>query len=124
MVGDQATLTKRISAKDVNTFMKLSGDSNPIHSSVGDQNAVVHGAYLNSLVSCIIGTKLPGAGTLVVKQTLNFPNKCFVGDTVTVTVKVLEIRKIIKVAFNCMVEEDEKVVLYGDAHLIMEKHMG
>lgn len=125
-VGQEASLRKKISRQDIEKFIDVSGDANAVHSAVGSQRALVHGAYLNSLVSCVMGTKLPGSGTLVVKQTLIFPNKCFVDDTVTVTVRLIEVRKIIKVGFKCVVDDgngcgDEKVVLYGDAQLIMDK---
>lgn len=119
--GEQAILTKKITASDIQKFIDLSGDSNPVHSGNIGQRALVHGAYLNSLVSCVMGTKLPGPGTLVVKQTLNFPNKCFVDDIVTVTVKILDARKIIKVEFSCDVQAENKTVLYGTAHLVMDK---
>lgn len=119
--GEQATLTKKVTAQDIQKFIDLSGDSNPVHSGAHTQRALIHGAYLNSLVSCVMGTQLPGSGTLVVKQTLNFPNKCFVDDTVTVSVTIVEVRKIIKVSFRCNVESENKTVLYGDALLIMDK---
>jgi len=120
-IGEKATLSKRITADDIKKFIDVSGDFNPVHSASEAKRALVHGAYLNSLVSCVMGTKLPGPGTLVVKQTLNFPNKCFVDDIVTVTVTIVEARKIIKVEFKCDVENKNKTVLYGDANLIMDK---
>lgn len=121
-VGDSATMTKKITSLDVQKFTELSGDSNPVHTSQHQQRAIVHGAYLNSLVSCLMGTQLPGAGSLVVKQTLNFPSKCFVDDVVVVTIRILEVRKIIKVSFQCVVESEEKTVLYGDAHLVTDRY--
>lgn len=114
-VGDTATMKRKISKEDVEKFSKLSGDLNPIHL---QENGIVHGAFLNSLVSAVIGNKLPGPGTLVVAQTLNFPNKCFVDEEVTVRVDLVEDRKILKVTFKCEVETESKVVLHGDAKLV------
>lgn len=114
-VGDVATMKRKIQGEDVEKFITLSGDSNPVHS---QEKAVVHGAFLNSLVSAVIGTQLPGPGTLVVAQNLNFPNKCFVDEEVTVVVELVEDRKILKVKFKCVVEKESKVVLHGDAKLV------
>lgn len=118
-IGDRAHIIKKITKKDVDEFMKLSGDTNRIHIGSERERAVVHGAFLNSLVSSVIGTKLPGPGTLVIKQTLNFPNKCFIDEEVKVSVELVEVRKIITVRFSCDV--NDKAVLYGDAKLIIDK---
>lgn len=114
-VGDVATIKREISREDIEKFVQLSGDANPVHL---QEKAVVHGAFLNSLVSAVIGNQLPGPGTFVIAQTLNFPNKCFVGDEITVVVELLENRKILKVKFECTVEKESKVVLHGDAKLV------
>ncbi|KAF2898310.1 hypothetical protein ILUMI_07863, partial [Ignelater luminosus] len=119
--GDTCTIVKKITDEDIQNFCKISGDTNPIHIKNDSGNAVVHGAFLNGLVSGVIGTKLPGPGTLVVSQNLNFPNKCFSGESVRITVNLIENRKIIKVEFACEVEERKKVVLYGDARLVLNK---
>lgn len=119
-VGDEVRISRRITKEDLDDFTKLSGDTNPIHQAEGLETALVHGAFLNSLVSAVIGTRLPGPGTMVVQQTLNFPNKCFEGETVNVSVKLVEDRKIVKVEFSCDVD-DKKTVLYGSAKLVMTK---
>ncbi|CAH1997146.1 unnamed protein product [Acanthoscelides obtectus] len=117
-VGQVVSISRKITQNDIDTFTKLSGDTNPIHSSGGKETALVHGAFLNALVSAVIGTKLPGPGTIVVQQTLNFPNKCYADESVTVKVKLADLRKIITVDFSCEVEEQNKVVLHGQAKLI------
>lgn len=120
-VGDNASFTKKITKEDIERFVELSGDSNPLHLGDGQERAIVHGAYLNGLVSALMGTKLPGPGTLVVAQNLNFPNKCYVGDVVNVKVELVDIRKIVRAKFECTVEEEGTVVLYGSANLILPK---
>lgn len=118
--GDSVSVERKITQKDIKEFSELSGDFNPVHFDSEHQKPVVHGALLNSIVSGVIGTKLPGPGTLVVAQTLHFPNKCYVDETVRVEVKLLEKRKILKVEFTCRVDNN-KIVLYGDARLVTNK---
>lgn len=120
-VGQEVVITRTITKEDIDRFSELSGDKNPIHSNDYQEKALVHGAFLNSLVSAVIGMKLPGPGTLVVQQTLNFPNKCYVGDTVRVKVKLVEDRKIIKVEFSCDVKDTNATVLFGTAKLVLPK---
>ncbi|KAF5302709.1 hypothetical protein FQR65_LT08451 [Abscondita terminalis] len=120
-VGDTVVVRKKITEEDVNNFSKLSGDNNPIHFKSKEEYGVVHGALLNGLVSGVIGTKLPGPGTLVLSQTLHFPNKCFCNENIAITVKLIEFRKIIKVEFECKNEDTNKVVLYGDAKLKLSR---
>ncbi|XP_045132227.1 hydroxyacyl-thioester dehydratase type 2, mitochondrial-like [Portunus trituberculatus] len=123
-VGDVATLRKKITAEDIKKFSELSGDTNPVHldkkfveSQTTFKDLVVHGAHLNSLVSRVIGTQLPGPGTLVVRQELKFPNPCYAGEEVEVTVRLANLRKIITVDFFCTATEG-KIVLEGKGQLM------
>lgn len=120
-IGDNVMIAKHITRSDIEKFIDVSGDTNPIHVQNGNEKGIVHGAFLNALVSGVIGTMLPGPGTLVVSQTLNFPNKCFEGDLVKITVTLIENRKIMKVKYECVVEEANKTVLFGDARLVVNK---
>lgn len=125
-VGDTATLTKKITFEEVKKFAEVSGDTNPIHidkeyikEQTKFEDCVVHGAFLNSVVSGIIGTRLPGPGTLVVKQELNFPSPCYVEEEINVTVKLTGLRKILTVDFSC-VTNSGKVVLWGNCRLVLQ----
>jgi len=125
-VGDLVTIKRVISESDVQKFSEISGDINPIHSDPEyiKQNyhkfkgCVVHGAFLNSLVSSVIGTRLPGPGSVVVKQELNFPAPCYVGDEVEVEVKLTSARKILTVDFVCRSSKSGEVVMNGYAKLL------
>lgn len=114
-VGDTVSVTKAITQEDVLNFAKLTGDYNPIH--VELPRNIVHGALLNGLVSGVIGTKLPGPGTIVVQETLVFPKPCYVGDVIETKIEITSVRKIIKCQFTCTANGD-KVVLKGDAKLM------
>lgn len=128
--GETATLTRRITEADVRVFGALCGDANPVHSEGvaagpadgGARRVLVHGAFLNALASGVIGSQLPGPGSIVVGQNLRFPRPCLVGEEVTVVVEVRQVRKIVEVAYRCVVDaasEQPKVVLEGNAKLIM-----
>ena len=81
-LGQQVMVQRKITPEDLDTFIKLSQDYNPIHRVT--QKPLVHGAFLNSLVSGVIGTKLPGFGSIVIEQSLRFPEPCYVNDEVKI----------------------------------------
>lgn len=113
-------IERTITEEDVNLFSKVTGDFNPIHSSSGDNPGIVHGALLNGIVSGVIGTKLPGSGTLVLSQTLNFPKPCFVGETVVVTIEIEKLRKITMCKYQIINKLSKSVVMFGSAKLLLK----
>lgn len=113
--GDEIIVIKTITTDDVLNFAKLTGDYNPIH--VDASKKLVHGAFLNGLVSGVIGTKLPGPGTIVVQQNFTFPKPCYAGDTVEIKIHILSVRKIMKCEYTC-IANGERIVFKGDAKLI------
>lgn len=116
-VGDEVSVVKRLSQKEVDDFARLTGDTNPIHTSeVPPGKRFIHGAFLNGLVSGVIGTRLPGPGTILLSQKLSFIHKCCVDQEIEIVVKLVENRKIMKVIFEC--RQDDVVVLKGDARLM------
>ncbi|XP_014605231.1 PREDICTED: uncharacterized protein LOC106787408 [Polistes canadensis] len=98
-VGDRVSISKTITNSDVLSFAQLTSDYNPIHIT-SDKN-IVHGALLNGLVSGVLGTKLPGPGTIVTEQTLKYPNSCYVGDTVEIIVQIISFEMYLK--FICII---------------------
>lgn len=121
-VGMTERLTKTIASSDVVGFAQLTGDRNPIHLSehfaarTTFKNRIAHGLYTASLISAVLGTRLPGPGAIYISQTLNFRAPVKIGDTVTVTVTVAELmpeKKRARLACVCAVEGE--VVLDGEA---------
>ncbi|OWR46252.1 Armadillo repeat-containing protein 7 [Danaus plexippus plexippus] len=119
--GDKIRIQKTLTQKDLDTFSNLTSDHNYLHKNNGNKRPIVHGAFLNGLVAGLIGTHLPGPGTVLVSQTMKFPNKCFVGEKLTISVELVDVRKILKVKFFCIVEEEKKVVFEGEAKLMLAK---
>lgn len=94
-VGDLVKLVQVITEEQVNQFARVSGDDNPLHMSTGFarlagfRDRVVHGMVTGSLVSQLIGTKLPGPGALWTEQSFRWLAPVFIGDTIEVVVKVM-----------------------------------
>jgi acyl dehydratase len=95
--GQTLALDIPIPATDIDAFAALSGDVNPLHvdeafaQSRGFRARVVHGAFLASLVSQLVGVHLPGRDCLMHAVQLKFPNPAFVGDTVRVAAEVTHV---------------------------------
>ena len=97
-VGDTASLTKTITDADIRAFAELSGDRNPIH--LDDEYAattrfgrrIAHGMLAASLISTVLGTELPGTGTVYLSQNSRFLAPVYPGDTVTARVTVTKVR--------------------------------
>jgi 3-oxoacyl-[acyl-carrier protein] reductase len=87
-VGQTESLSRTITAEDVAAFARLSGDYNALH--LDDEFAartefaerVVHGFLNASLLSTLVGMKIPGRGALYVSQNIEFTRPVFIGDTV------------------------------------------
>lgn len=111
---------KVITQSDVDKFSDMTGDHNPIHKSDHPSGKpLVHGALLNGLVSGVVGTRLPGPGTIIVSQEFSFPHKCVVDRNIQINVRLIENRKIVRIAFDCI--QDGKIVMVGTARLVAEK---
>lgn len=119
-VGDRVVMIRTVTLDDIQSFAKVTQDWNRIHHAKEDESTViVHGAFLNGLVSAVMGTKLPGHGSILAEQVLKFPNPCYAGETVQVEVGIISVRKIIECEFKCSV--GEKVVLKGTAKLFLNR---
>jgi 3-hydroxybutyryl-CoA dehydratase len=121
-VGMTETLSKTIASSDVVGFAQLTGDRNPIHLSehfaakTTFGRRIAHGLYTASLISAVLGTRLPGPGAIYISQTLNFRAPVRIGDTVEVIVTVAELipeRQRARLLCTCMVGGE--VVLDGEA---------
>ena len=122
-VGDSASLVRTLSKEDIELFAAMSGDINPTH--VDEEYArsdmfhkiIAHGMWGASLISTVLGTKLPGPGTIYLSQTLYFRHPVTVGDTITVTVTVTAKQEDgHRVSFDCeCTNQRGQVVISGSA---------
>ena len=121
-VGMTETLKKTIDSSDVVGFAEVTGDRNPIHLSehfaakTPFGTRIAHGLYTASLISAVLGTRLPGPGAVYISQTLNFRAPVKIGDTVDVSVEVAElIAEKSRARLSCRCSVDGEVVLDGEA---------
>jgi len=121
-VGMTERLAKTVASSDVVGFAQLTGDRNPIHLSehfaakTSFRTRIAHGLYTASLISAVLGTRLPGPGAVYISQTLNFRAPVKIGDTVVVTVTVVELMpEKSRARLSCLCEVDGEPVLDGEA---------
>ena len=121
-VGMTERLSKTVASSDVVGFAEVTGDRNPIHLSehfaakTPFGTRIAHGLYTASLISAVLGTRLPGPGAVYISQTLNFRAPVKIGDTVDVTVAVAElVPNRFRARLTCTCSVGDEVVLDGEA---------
>ena len=125
-VGDLAELVRTVRREDIEAFAVLSGDVNPAH--VDDDYAatslfhkvIAHGMFGGALISAVLGTKLPGPGTIYLGQTFKFMKPVFLDDTITARVTVKEkIPEKKQVILECVcLNQAGATVIQGEAKVI------
>jgi phosphotransacetylase/acyl dehydratase len=125
-LGDTASLVRTLTHKDIEVFAIMSGDINPAHvdetfaKSDLFHKIVAHGMWGASLISAVLGTQLPGPGSIYIDQSLHFHRPVGLGDTITVTVSVAKkTEEKHRVILDCYVsnQRGEKVIS-GTAEVI------
>lgn len=95
-VGDSASMTRTLTKQDIQLFAVVTGDMNPAHLDEAYaktdifQQIVGHGMWTGSMFSVLLGMQLPGAGTIYLKQTLDFLKPVHIGDTITASIKAIK----------------------------------
>jgi 3-hydroxybutyryl-CoA dehydratase len=124
-VGDKAEMTKTFSDRDLMDYVRATNDSNPIHcndehTATRFKGKIVHGMLVGGLISAVLGTKMPGHGTIYVSQNMKFIKPVYVDESITARAEITAIdenRKRLFIATNCFNEKDE-LVLVGEAVVI------
>ncbi len=95
-LGTKTQQTTTITAQLVEDFARVTGDTNPVHldeayaATTRFGKRIAHGMLSAGLISKLIGTELPGEGSIYMGQELAFLRPVFLGDEVTVEVSVIE----------------------------------
>ena len=122
-IGDTAEFSKTVSESDIYQFAGITGDFNPAHMNeeyakkTFFKSRIAHGMLSAGFISTAIGTKLPGIGSIYIKQTLSFLAPVRIGDTITARVEVIEIidgKNRVRLKTVCVNQEGTQV-LDGEA---------
>jgi len=120
VVGDKASVSRTLTQDDIQLFARVSGDVNPAHVdadyAAGDMfhHVIAHGLWGGALISSVLGTELPGPGTIYLSQNLRFLRPVAVGDTITATVTVIEKQEehhVLVLACLCTNQQNETVIV-------------
>ena len=128
-VGQKASFTKTVTEADVYNFAGVTGDFNPAHmneeyaKNTAFKTRIAHGMLSAGFISAVLGTKLPGPGTIYLNQDLIFTKPVQFGDTITATITVDELikeknRAILKTVCT---NQDGDVVVEGTAKVMPPK---
>jgi acyl dehydratase len=128
-VGDAADLTREVTQGDILKFVESVGDRNPVHSDrafaaiTPFREPIAPGIWTAGLISAVIGTQLPGPGTIYMTQELRFLRPVKPGDSITARVEVVEIlreRNRVRLRTMCRNQRGEDV-LAGEAWVLPTK---
>lgn len=124
-VGQKASASRQLTKGEIELFATVSGSVNPVHldeefaADSKFQKIIGHGMWSGSLLSGVLGTKLPGPGTIYLTQNLNFLAPVGVGDTITASVEVVEKKadNVVVLACSCTNQEGKEIAA-GTAEVI------
>jgi 3-hydroxybutyryl-CoA dehydratase len=126
VIGQSATYERTVSDQDIVRFAEVSGDDNPVHldeefaSKTLFKGRIAHGMLGAGFISTVVGTRLPGYGSIYVSQSLRFRAPVRIGDTVITTATVKSIdkeRKRVTMETTCAI--GDKIVIDGEAELML-----
>ncbi len=118
-VGDSASLTRIVTDVDIKNMAEFSGDYNLVHfddafaQSIRFKGRIAHGIFCTSMISAILGNTLPGNGTIILSETINFLRPAYVGDTITAIVEVTsreETRNKGILSFYCKNQDGQRLI--------------
>ncbi len=129
--GMTASFGKTITDADILMFSGVSGDTNPVHldeefaSSTMFEGRIAHGILVGSLISTVLGTRMPGPGAVYISQTLKFMAPVRAGDTVRARVTITEVdreKKRVTLETGCYI--GDRAVVQGEAKLMVQRRPG
>lgn len=121
-VGQSAQMVRIVTEADIVLFAQVSGDNNPVHldeafaAQTPFKTRIAHGMLSAAYISAVIGTQLPGPGTIYMQQALRFKRPVKIGDEVTTIATISEIDPVkgrVSIDTVCLV--GGKPVIEGEA---------
>lgn len=126
-IGQEEQEEKVFHESDVELFAQVSGDKNPLH--LNDTYAeksrfgrkIVHGILVSSLISKIIGMKLPREGSIYLEQNIRFRKPVYVDEKVIVKVTIIEINQNKFTLKTNVYNMDDECLIEGNAKVLYEE---
>jgi 3-hydroxybutyryl-CoA dehydratase len=127
-VGLSAHVENLVDDAAIRRFSALSGDDNPVH--LDEEFArhtrfggrIAQGMLGATFISAVIGSKLPGHGTIYLSQTLNFRAPVRPGDHVVTEATITELRpEKSRAVLKTICRVGDKVVIEGEALVMVPK---
>lgn len=124
--GMSESYTRTVTEADIDLFGAVTGDMNPLHfneeyaKTTIFKGRIAHGMLTTSYLSTVLGTKMPGPGSIFLSASVRFKAPVRIGDTVTATVTVRDInlhRK--RCVFDCSVKVGDVEVVDGEANIMV-----
>jgi acyl dehydratase len=125
-IGDTVSIKKSFSQEEVLAYAKSSHDTNPVHFNVEYaaktifKKPIVQGLFVSSLFGGLLGSKLPGKGTIHLGQTLQFLKPVYVNEEVEASIRIISIRSdkpVITFKATC-IKENGEIAITGEAVVI------
>lgn len=125
-IGEAAEISRQLRREDIELFAAVSGDMNPAHldedyaETTQFHGIIAHGMWSGALISAVLGTKLPGPGTIYLGQSMCFRRPIKPGDHVTARVTVTKIdTEKGRVTLDCIcLNQHDETVLSGEAEVM------
>jgi len=121
--GMSDKLERTVTERDIQLFGEATGDMNPVHFDEDYarktifRGRVAHGALSIGFISALIGTKLPGDGSIFVSASIAFKSPVRIGDTVTTSATVREVNGR-TVVLDCACKVEDRLVLESEVHVL------
>ncbi len=125
-IGMKASISKTITEADIILFSGISMDINSVH--LNEEYAkntifnkrIAHGILVAGLISAVLGTKLPGEGSIYLGQTLEFLKPVYIGDTISAEVEIIGIveNKSIYILKTICKNQKDEIVIKGEAKIL------
>lgn len=125
-LGMKESVTKTITETDIVLYSGISLDINPVHlneefaKTTIFKGRIAHGMLTAGFISAVLGTKLPGEGTIYLTQNIKFTSPVRAGDTITAQCEVIELnsdKKIVTLKTICF-NQNNIIVLNGEAKVL------
>lgn len=124
-IGDREEIENLVSQEMINLFAQISGDNQPLHTNPAYAattkfgGVIAHGCLTAAFISAVLGTRLPGPGTVFLKFELEFKLPVRPGDKITAVAEIIELGEKGRMTLRTFAHnQDGNVVAEGRSYVI------